>query len=440
MSEPITNIWDIKDTILQGHVLEQLRRLPDKSVQLVITSPPFYGKQFYETEPQIWDADPDCDHKWEVYRKFISHGKSKSSTIRHAGKDKHIEQVKEVEHAKCKLCPAWRGELGQEPTYKMFINHLFEIFMEVKRVLRDDGQLWLEIGDSYSGSGGWGTKILSGGWPEHNKEDGKASKTPRFPSVLAKQNYPKKSLMFVPTRLAEKLIDDGGWICRNAGVWVSPNRMSTSAKDRLKNMYSFFFTFTKKGKYYSDLEAVKILSKTYQTDSRSQKGDRIIYDGKSKETSTYIPSREFVNPGDVYYHPCASLSSAHFATFPESLIVDPIKFGSKKGDLVLDPFMGASTTAIVARKLERHYIGIELNPKYIEISKERFKDPKHAQAMFGKNVKKFFRKKKKKDKYCCDNCGTSFNKPRIVIREAAGKEYDVKVCPNCETLQYERCN
>jgi len=562
MNKPITDIWSVADTILHGHAMQQLERLPNKSVHLVVTSPPFYGKQYYETEPQIWGGDPDCEHHWEVYRKFISHGKSKSSTIRHAGKDKHIEKIKEVEHATCVKCSAWKGELGQEPTYLMFIDHLYEIFMEVKRVLRDDGQLWIEIGDSYSGSGGWGTKKLVGGWPEHNKETGKASKTPRFPSVLAKQDYPKKSLMFVPTRLAEKLIDDGGWICRNAGIWVSPNRMSTSAQDRLKNMYSFFFTFTKKGKYYSDLESIKIPSVTYQTDPRSQKGERIEYDGKSKETSTYIPSGVYVNPGDVYNHPCASLSEGHFATFPPSLIVDPIKFGSPKyvckqcgepkrkifesqtlerhelpkdnpayrpkryekkhsqgeryrlrefvgytdcgcgagyrAGIILDPFCGAGTVPIVAKKLGRHYIGIELNPEYIEIAKRRFKDPKHVQSMHGKNIRKLFRKKKiqkpkiikkttielnatpkspketkplhiwcdgkghhamvvvgdhyepagsekcdckdKNPKYCCDSCGASFNKPRVIIREVDGKEYDVNVCPNCEDLRYAKCD
>lgn len=389
--DPIDDIWDIADSIVYGHVLDQLKRLPDKCVNLVVTSPPYYGKMWYKTEPVIWDDDPNCNHKWDKGKRVLRYGKSKASTIRHKGTDKHAETQVELEYALCSWCGAFKGELGQELDYRDFVRHLYQVFMEVKRVLKDDGQFWLNMGDSYAGSGGWGKHILH---PDRGTID-TSTKRDRFPTILTGQDYQDKCLMMIPTRLVEQMIDDGGWILRNMNIWHIPNKKPSSAQDRLSNKYEFLFLLTKKKHYTSYLDAIKIPSETYIEDKRSQVGKRIIYDGKSKKTSTYLPSQQYANPGDVWTFPSATLSLGHFASFPESLIERTILFGSKKGDIVFDPFIGSGTVAIVSKKLQRHYVGIELNPEYIEIAKQRFAMKGNLQVMHGKNVKQLFRRKKK---------------------------------------------
>lgn len=446
--EPIIDISDVTDTILLGHVLRQLKRLPDKSVQLVITSPPYYGKMWYKTEPVVWLLPENtkyieqCEeegHRWEKGKRTLSYGKSKSSTIRSDG-EKWEEQREVIEYAHCARCQAWKGELGQEPNYWNFVDHLYQIFMEVYRVLKDDGIFFLNIGDSFCGSGGWGKKTLKK--KGDTIED--ATDQARFPTILTDQDYQDKCMMLVPERIVMKLVDKGNWILRNKIVWHIRNKKPESCRDRFSQKYEPIFMFTKKKNYSSSLDAVKIPSETFIKDKRSRIGERIEYDGKSVKTSTYLPSQQFANPGDVWDFTTANLSLSHFATYPIPLIERMVLFGSKEGQLVLDPFMGSGTTAIAAKKLGRHYLGIELNPDFIHIAKQRFASKGNLQSMHGKNVSKLFKKKKKKnkrkkDKYCCNSCGVSFNKPREIVREIGGKEYDMNVCPNCETHGYERC-
>jgi len=379
---------EIIDSIIQGHVLQALDAFPSNSVDLVVTSPPYYGKRFYNTQPQIWGEDKLCNHKWKWDIRKVRHGKSEWSTIRHKGADKHTEQVQEVKYATCEHCKAWLGELGQEPKYEMFIENLFQIFMEIGRILKPKGQLWINLGDTYYGSGGWGKHKLTGKGDTLTKR----SKQTRFQTILSGKDYKHKCLMLIPTRLAEKLIDDGGFYLRNLNIWHSTNRMPESCKDRFTNRYEFFMFFTKQKKYYSNLDSVKVPSKTYPIDKRSQKGKRIQYEGKSQKTSEWMPSPELVNCGDVWTFPSASYGDQHFATYPEALIERPIKFGCPKNGIVLDPFLGSGTTAIVAKKHGRRFIGIELNSEYVEQARARFQLKENLQFMHGKNIKKLFQR------------------------------------------------
>ena len=142
-----------------GHVLDLLKHLPDESIDCVVTSPPYWALRDYGTEPQIWDGDPNCKHDWRNAKRNFTHKKKKNSRKtqkKTAGKKGTIHRKKSDDKtsAFCLRCGAWVGELGLEPTFELYIKHLCDIFDEVKRVLKNTGTLWVNLGDTYRGSGG----------------------------------------------------------------------------------------------------------------------------------------------------------------------------------------------------------------------------------------------------------------------------------------------
>lgn len=144
--------------ILQGHVLDRLRELPDCSVHCVVTSPPYWGLRAYGTEPQIWGGSKECAHDWESHVQPAANGITHSEGMTGATLSGSSATRKPRESAFCAVCGAWRGELGLEPTPELFIAHMVEIFEEVRRVLRKDGTCWVNMGDTYSASGAAGNR------------------------------------------------------------------------------------------------------------------------------------------------------------------------------------------------------------------------------------------------------------------------------------------
>lgn len=262
----------------------------------------------------------------------------------------------------CLKCGAWLGELGLEPTVNMFMDNLFSIFMEIHRVLKDTGSVWVNLGDCYSGSGGMGSKYS-------NLEKRGMIMLKNF----NRQNMeiPKKSLCLIPQRFAIGMVDRG-WICRNEIIWWKRNAMPESVKDRFTNDFEPLYFFTKSQDYYFEQQLEESL--WADRDPRAQSEERVlaksgkITTGKYRINGTNYRKDGKRNKRTVWDLNTKGSNESHFATYPQRLVKIPIEAGCPEGGIVLDPFMGTGTTGIAAKKLNRNFIGIDLNPESVDIS------------------------------------------------------------------------
>ena len=265
--------------ILQGDALAKLKKIPDESIDCIITSPPYYGLRDYEIE----------------------------------------------------------GQLGQEKTMDDYLNNLLGVTYELKRVLKKDGTMFWNHGDSYAGSGkGYGDQKPNPKFKSLLRGGGTARSRTLKPE---RSNIPQKSLMLQAHRLAIKMVDKQKWILRNQIIWHKPNCMPSSVKDRFTVDFEPVFFFSKSKKYWFEQQ-------------------KKLYEGsKNKRTVWKIATQP--------------MKEAHIAMFPEKLVESCIKSGCKESGIVLDPFFGSGTTGLVARKLGRNYIGIELSADYIKVAEKR---------------------------------------------------------------------
>ena len=285
--------------IYQGNVLDRIKDVEENSIQCVVTSPPYWGLRDYGTDEQ----------------------------------------------------------LGLEETPEEFIENMVKVFRGVKKVLKDDGTLWLNLGDSYS-------------------------------------QTKNKQLLGIPWRVALALQQDG-WYLRQDIIWHKPNPMPESVQDRCTKAHEYIFLLSKSPQYYYDKDAIAEKSLEYGKDKRSDKGN-IRYEGKrtsdvlhknlqykgqtphsvqisrTNGQQSFVTINETRNKRSVWAINTKPYKEAHFAVFPEKLPELCIKAGSKEGDIVLDPFFGSGTTGWVAQRLGRKWLGIELNPEFIKIANKRF--------------------------------------------------------------------
>jgi DNA modification methylase len=360
------------DNIIQGDALEVLKTLPSESVDCCITSPPYYGLRDYGTANWV-GGDEKCNH-------LKGDGSPKSrakSTIGYAESTGHnLESWGDV----CQKCGAIRQDkqIGLEGSPEEYVNKLVEIFREVKRVLKDNGTLWLNLGDSYWGSNqGYGQKEKSATGFQFVGSGQYASSKDRVPQSYKHPNLKPKDLIGIPWRVAFALQEDGWWL-RQDIIWHKPNSMPESVTDRCTKSHEYIFLLAKSQIYYFDNEAIR---EPYTQPINRYGGQKLKANGKSewdKGTGQQTYRERDMRPDDkgrnkrsVWTVITKPFKEAHFATFPEDLIEPMIKAGTSKGGCVLDIFMGAGTTAVVSKKLGRHYIGIELNPKYVEIAEKR---------------------------------------------------------------------
>jgi DNA modification methylase len=432
----------MKNTTLQGHVLEMLRQLPDGSAHAIVTSPPYWNLRDYGTEPV----------KWPAVRYSIM-----GFTVR----------------VKPMVC-----ELGQEPSHFDFIGHMVLVFREAMRVLRPDGTLWLNMGDCYAGSGkGSATHPATNGNWKQGPHNGSATAPKRKASTTGMK---VKDLVGIPWMLAFALRDDG-WYLRQENIWSKPNPMPESVTDRTTRSHEHIFMFSKRPRYYYDAEAVKTMGKNPEDDVRRiaqqstavksspdtlrnglrPRGAARPHQGFNERWDA-MPRSEQVSMGankrSVWEVATKPYQGAHFATFPPDLIVDYIKAGvpeqccgdcgapflrqvdkelvptakaSKKvvvdardhnadandqgsnrakdghkpahiyaslttgfaaqckcnaaavGGTVLDPFSGTNTTGTTAMRLGRHYIAIEIDPKSVKLGQKRESD---AMGLFATEI------------------------------------------------------
>jgi len=323
--------------ICHGDVLEVLRTLPAGIVQTVVTSPPYWGLRDYGVA----------------------------------------------------------GQIGLEKTPEEFVAKMVEVFREVRRVLRDDGTLWLNLGDSYAGGGRGG---YCGDESKQKSNAGSLIKAPKWGEAGLKP----KDLVGIPWRVAFALQADG-WYLRSDIIWAKPNPMPESVTDRPTKAHEYIFLMSKSERYYYDADAIKEpaiytdkLESGYappgqvpHSTSRPLYKDARSYNGKHSdkqrghgrrhagfnerwddaEVNGLVSAKR--NKRTVWNIATEPYAEAHFAVFPSEIPRLCIVAGSRPGDTVLDPFHGAGTTAMVAKNLGRVYIGAEINEDYIKMSTKR---------------------------------------------------------------------
>lgn len=329
--------------ILVGDVRARLRDLPDEFVHCVVTSPPYWGLRDYGVEPQIWGGDLACDHQWDSLRSFTRNGQTggtSSPKVAIKGKDNFQTFAPTTSHF-CAKCNAWRGSLGLEPTLELYVEHIVEVFREVRRVLRNDGILWLNIGDSYSRAGETNvpqTKNAPVAYPNHAKDGSSDGVTGRGARPGSRQRGPKpKDLMLVPFEVARALRNDG-WYLRSDVIWYRPNQMPESIQDRPTSSYEHIFMFAKSRAYYFDQEAVRRDPAPSNNGTCNAPpldgytGGRMLDGNRTKSTRRKYEQIIGGNIRNVWLINTEPFALAHFATFPTKLAETCIKAGtSDKG-------------------------------------------------------------------------------------------------------------
>ena len=316
------------EIILTGDALEQLRKLPPESVHTCVTSPPYYNLRDYGAA----------------------------------------------------------GQIGNEASVEEYLQSLVSVFHEVRRVLRTDGTLWVNMGDSYA--------TRSGSQPPTNTRNScghTAKHTPR--------GYKYKDLIGVPWQLAFALRADG-WYLRQDIIWAKSNCMPESVRDRCTKSHEYIFLLSKSERYYFDAAAIsepiaESSAKRYLQNIEAQKGsdrqpgktngpmkaalprfggekygNNTTPEARTKSGKVYVPTLRR-NKRDVWTVSTSGFRGAHFAVFPEKLIEPCVLAGSPRGGTVLDPFAGSGTTGVVAKRLGRDFIGCEINPDYAQMAADR---------------------------------------------------------------------
>lgn len=337
------NIW-------QGEALKQLWLVPDQWCQCCVTSAPYWGLRDYGTA-QWKGGSLECDHKPPVKNR---NGRDRSGLT---GSLDYAECQEPVFKDICAKCGARRidEQAGLEETPEAYVANMVQVFREVKRVLRDDGTLWLNLGDTYNSGNEIGRHGLSAFAPRQygNRNTG----------------LKPKDLVGIPWRVAFALQADG-WYLRSDIIWHKPNPMPESVTDRPTKSHEYIFLLTKSARYYYDAEAIREPG----AEPERQRYERIggINGAKVRHGEQgMIGASQYRNRRTVWTIATQPYKEAHFATFPEELPKLCILAGTKPGDIVLDPFAGSGTVGKVALELGRKAILIELNEKYIGLAQER---------------------------------------------------------------------
>jgi DNA modification methylase len=460
--------------LCKGNALEMLRTLTEESVHCCITSPPYWGLRDYGVSDSAWGGDPKHRHLWgsEVLVSATNHVDKRrwQHTRNGRGEEQPLRkrpesQRQSIGHGKFCACGAWRGALGLEPTPDLYVAHLVQVFREVRRVLRVDGTLWLNLGDSYAGS--WGN--------QGRKRTRGTQRSVHGPMIQSLEAYPvgashtgswvhnhptlkPKDLIGIPWRVALALQADG-WYPRSDIIWAKPNPMPESVCDRPTKSHEYLFLLSKSRQYFYDATEIRepfnYPHRRYSSNTLGQKTAKLKEQGNRCTAGLHDGRTRYGNPElgrnkrSVWTIATEPYSEAHFATYPKALVapcvkartsergccrrcgvawrrlvrrtsVDPTDYDGKwkavgpqasgrrmlanvrarrqagedhdhpfpapitigwkpnclhTGDPVpctlLDPFCGSGTTGVVARRLGRRFLGIDLNPRYINIAHDR---------------------------------------------------------------------
>ncbi len=380
---------DARTAIIHGEVRAALQTLPANSIDCVVTSPPYWGLRDYGLPPVIWDGDRTCAHAW---------------TAEH--------------ETTCSSCGAWRGQLGLEPSPESYVSHLVSVFRDVRRVLKPQGTVWVNLGDCYNA----GTD--SPRTPSANRVGYWQTAGSMGDRRVRAAGLKTKDLVGIPWRVALALQADG-WYLRSDVIWAKPNPVPEGVRDRPVRAHEYLFLLSKEPRYFYDAEAVRELGSTSAEEVRTRARDTAIRRGRAQRSVWNIPTQRY--------------QKAHFATFPERLVEPCVLAGTsdagccpscglpwRRGGCVhysnpgnrrsngprsverrtespgfrkrlirfvdgetwqptcscrrdripatvLDPFAGSGTTLAVGRRLGRRAIGIELNPAYVDLARDRIR-------------------------------------------------------------------
>ncbi|MFE2747357.1 DNA-methyltransferase [Streptomyces scopuliridis] len=313
-------------TLLLGDAREQLAALPDGSANCIVTSPPYYGLRDYGTP----------------------------------------------------------GQYGLEESPAAYVETMRAVFAEARRVLADDGTLWLNLGDSYSATPpGKSKHAMRSSRLDGRKAAATLRESVRSAGVDRSKFLPQKNLLGIPWRVAFALQDDG-WFLRAEIIWAKRNVMPEAATDRPTRAHEQVFLFTKRSRYFYNADAIREESTSTAQEAHNQRYARQYEAHTERAATTGQPGN--VNSAGIHSRPGKGGRNArtvwtisqtpnrqaHFATFPTELPLRCIKAGCKPNGVVLDPFSGSGTTGAAARQLDRRYIGVDLNPEYHELAKGRF--------------------------------------------------------------------
>lgn len=307
-------------TLYHGDAMEVLQGLKGGSVDCIVTSPPYFGLRDYGVE----------------------------------------------------------GQIGAEESPTQFVDALVRVFREARRVLSDDGTLWLNLGDSYSAPAGQGNKgnssTLDGGGRPSGRRDRIAIPVPK----RSQFDRPAKNLLGIPWRVAFALQDDG-WILRQEIIWAKRNCMPEAVKDRPSRAHETVFLLSKKPRYWYDADAIREESAPEQEEHNQSyakvyaaQADRAATTGQpGNQNSSGVhsrPGKPGRNSRSVWSISSQPFAEAHFATMPPALAGRCVIAGCKPGGVVLDPFSGSGTTGMAAERVGRRYVGIDLNREYLDLS------------------------------------------------------------------------
>ncbi len=295
-------------TTYDGDALEVLTTFPEESIDCVVTSPPYFALRDYGVD----------------------------------------------------------GQLGLEPSIEEYIEKLCDVFDEIQRVLKEEGTCWVNLGDTHNSFQAAGDKKFGNEEFNKNRPSREQTNTPK----KRMQKLPAKCLLQIPSRFSIEMTDRG-WILRNIIIWHKPNCMPESAKDRFTVDFNPVFFFVKRKQYCFEQQFTKTTGNTHPGRKDGKLSPKRIATDSSWDrfNQTYIPTER--NMRCVWTIPTQSFPEAHFATFPEQLVVPMINAGCPEGGTVLDPFCGSGTTLLVAEKLGRKAIGIDLKKEYCEMALKR---------------------------------------------------------------------
>jgi DNA modification methylase len=433
--------------VLGGDALDVLATLPDGLAQTCVTSPPYWGLRDYGVAPRLWGGDPDCQHRWGAgergRRSDLLPCERSRSRVR-LGRDGRQGAAGLQGGCFCQRCGAWKGCLGLEPDPDLYVDHLVAVLREVRRVLREDGTLWLILGDSFAANRSHQVRDRKRGEP-----GGRLSA--RVPATLK-----PKDLVGIPWRVAFALQADGWWL-RSDIVWAKPNTMPESVTDRPTRAHEIVFLLAKSRRYFYDAEAVREPDQGRRSGNGYKRPERRSYGGAEAARGQDC---EWVggagrNRRSVWTVPTQCFRGAHFATFPEALVEPCVLAGTSpaacrvcgapwrrivdsrrlldgerelKGSwteadrlgsgrspqatgyghwrveirrrtvgweptcehdapggrgTVLDPFAGAATAGIVAARHGRDFLGIELSGDYARMARRRLREASCGRAEAG---------------------------------------------------------
>jgi DNA modification methylase len=399
-------------SFLQGDA----RHLPlrDRSVQCCVCSPPYWGLRDYGTAR--WEGgDPACDHRHPAEQRQLPHGDGRENDS-YADNRVLKAGVGAMFREECGKCGARRidAQIGLEATPDAYVQTMVAVFREVRRVLKDDGTLWLVLGDSYCSSprgnkeGDFSTSSLTNPQRQDrlprpqgasSARIGRSNVTSQLSVERRIEGLKPKDLCMIPARVALALQADGWWL-RADIIWAKAREfdpegvgstMPENVRDRPTKAHEFVFLLTKRSKYYYDHKAVEQPG-VFPAGTRAAKGsgtregNRRGKQAQGSRTYAGFNDRYFSPPDDGYavYSGKRRLrdvwrinpkpyTEAHFATYPEALVIPCLLAGSRPGDLVLDPFSGAGTTALACYHLHRSCVGIDLKPDYLRMAERRLR-------------------------------------------------------------------